>query len=98
MNRPGVSWITWVCSKLYGKLNYKRSSYLYAVVVGLPEERVRRVMWKAVDKAQTDPVEISQAEIDRMGSDRVKIDQAGTSLAPTFHEDATTEPNWLDPF
>ena len=36
----------------YGKKNYKRSSYIDALVVGLPEERIRRVVWKAADKEE----------------------------------------------
>ncbi len=73
----------------YGKKNYKRSSYIDALVVGLPEERIRRVVWKAADKAET-----GQAEIDKVG-----IGRAGASPAPTFHmEDATFEPNWFEPF
>ncbi len=38
----------------YGKKNYKRSSYIDALVAGLPEERIRRVVWKAIDKAGSD--------------------------------------------
>jgi len=78
----------------YGKKNYKRSSYIDALVVGLPEERIRRLVWKADDKAETDTVGTGQAMTDKVG-----IGRAGASPAPTFHvEDATTEPNWFDPF
>jgi len=78
----------------YGKKNYKRSSYIDALVVGLPEERIRRVVWKAADKAETDTVGTGQAMTDKIG-----IGRAGASPAPTFHvEDSTTEPNWFDPF
>ena len=44
----------------YGKKNYKRSSYIDALVVGLPEERIRRVVWKAADKAENGQGEIEQ--------------------------------------
>ncbi len=78
----------------YGKKNYKRSSYIDTLIVGLPEERIRHVMWKADDKAETDTVGTGQAMTDKVG-----IGRAGASPAPTFHvEDATTEPNWFDPF
>ncbi len=78
----------------YGKKNYKRSTYIDALVVGLPEERIRRVVWKAVDKAESDTVGTGQAMTDKVG-----IDWAGASPAPTFRVgDATTEPNWFDPF
>ena len=78
----------------YGKKNYKRSSYIDALVVGLPEERIRRVVWKAADK-----VEDGQREIEQKEDGQVGIGRAGASPAPTFHtEDATFEPNWLDPF
>ena len=73
----------------YGKKSYKRSSYIDALVVGLPEERIRRVVWKAADKAEDGQEGIEQVGIGRMGA----------SPAPTFHvEDATTGPNWFDPF
>ncbi len=44
----------------YGKKNYKRSSYIDSLVVGLPEERIRRVVWKAVDKAEDGQEEFDQ--------------------------------------
>jgi superfamily I DNA/RNA helicase/CRISPR/Cas system-associated exonuclease Cas4 (RecB family) len=73
----------------YGKKKYKRSSYIDALVAGLPEERIRRVAWEAVDRREIDQEEI----------DRAKIDQDGASPVPTFHEeDFTTEPNWFEPF
>ncbi|HXX78063.1 MAG TPA: ATP-dependent helicase, partial [Ktedonobacteraceae bacterium] len=45
----------------YGKRSYKRSSYIDALVAGLPEERIQRVVWKAVDKEEVD-----QGESDRI--------------------------------
>ncbi|MGZ6366490.1 MAG: UvrD-helicase domain-containing protein, partial [Ktedonobacteraceae bacterium] len=78
----------------YGKKSYKRSSYIDALVVGLPEERIRRVVWKAADKAED-----GQEGIDHSNNDQVGIGRMGASPAPTFHvEDATTGPNWFDPF
>ena len=71
----------------YGKKNYKRSSYIDAHVVGLPEERIRRVVWKATDKAED-----GQEEIEQGKSDKVGIGWAGTNPAPT------SEPNWFEPF
>src|SRR6266566_2220656 len=53
----------------YGKKNYKRSTYIDALVVGLPEERIRRVVWKAVDKAESDTVGTDRAGIDWVGID-----------------------------
>ena len=73
----------------YGKKNYKRSSYIDALVAGLPEERIRRLVWKAVDGEEADQEEI----------DRAKIDRDRASPVPTFHEeDFTTEPSWFVPF
>jgi len=88
----------------YGKKNYKRSSYIDALEVGLPEERIRRVVWKAADKAEDVQGEIDRAKIGKVGSDwkgidRGEIGRVGESPAPTFHvEDATTQPNWFDSF
>jgi ATP-dependent DNA helicase UvrD/PcrA len=83
----------------YGKKNYKRSAYIDALVAGLPEERIRRVVWGAVDKAEPGRAGIDLAEIVQKGIDGMGIDRAGVSPAPTFHvEDTTTEPNWYDPF
>ena len=83
----------------YGKKNYKRSTYIDALVVGLPEERIRRVVWKAVDKAQSGQEETDRARIGQAATDRPGTDWAGASPAPTFRVgDATTEPNWFDPF
>jgi DNA helicase II / ATP-dependent DNA helicase PcrA len=91
----------------YGKKSYKRSSYIDALVAGLPEERIRREVWKAVDraevgqdeidstkieKAETVQGEIGQAEIDRKGMDREKIGQDRASPVPT------SESSWFDPF
>jgi len=89
----------------YGKKNYKRSSYIDALVAGLPEERIRRVVWKVVDReedgqGEIDGAEIGQKETGRMGIDRGEVDQDRASPVPTlFHgKDATTEPNWFEPF
>ena len=83
----------------YGKKNYKRSTYIDALVVGLPEERIRRVVWKAVDKAQSGQEETDRARIGQAATDRPGTDWAGASPAPTFRVgDARTEPNWFDPF
>ena len=71
----------------YGKKSYKRSSYIDALVVGLPEERIRRVVWKAADKGED-----GQGEIEQGKSDKVGIGRAGASTAPT------SEPSWFDPF
>ncbi|HEY6287057.1 MAG TPA: PD-(D/E)XK nuclease family protein, partial [Ktedonobacteraceae bacterium] len=50
--------------------------------------------WEAVDNAETDGMGIDRGEIGRAEAGR-----AEASPAPTFHvEDATTEPNWFDPF
>jgi superfamily I DNA/RNA helicase len=81
----------------YGKKSYKRSSYIDALVTGLPEERIRRVVWKAVDRAEVSQEEIDsakfeQGEIDPKGMDREKIDQDRTSPVPT------SESSWFDPF
>ena len=93
----------------YGKKNYKRSSYIDALVVGLPEERIRRVVWKAADDAEDgqgeiDRVKIGKAETDQKGIDRGEIgqegsDRAGASPAPTFHGgEVTNESSWFVPF
>ncbi len=74
----------------YGKKSYKRSSYIDALVAGLPEERIRRVAWRAIDTG---------GGWSEGGLIRGEIDQDGASPVPTFHEeDATTEPSWFDPF
>src|SRR6266700_362063 len=83
----------------YGKKNYKRSAYIDTFLVGLPEERIRRVVWKAVDKAQSGQEETDRARIGQAATDRPGTDWAGASPAPTFRVgDARTEPNWFDPF
>ena len=66
----------------YGKKNYKRSSYIDALLVGLPEERIRRVVWKAVDKTENGHGQMNRAQIDQ--------DRANPVPA--------AEPNWFDPF
>ena len=42
-------------SERYGKQNARRSGYIDALVVGLPEERVRRVLWQFDDEPRDDP-------------------------------------------
>jgi ATP-dependent DNA helicase UvrD/PcrA len=86
-------------AECYGKKNYKRSSYIDALVAGLPEERIRRVVWEAVDEAEDRQGEIDGKGSDRVGINRVGSDRTGASPVPTFHvEDDKTEPNWFDPF
>ncbi len=51
-------------SERYGKQNAKRSGYIDALVVGLPEERIKRVLWRfdnePGDEADEDAALISQ--------------------------------------
>jgi CRISPR/Cas system-associated exonuclease Cas4 (RecB family) len=42
-------------SERYGKQKYSRSPYIDALVAGLPEERISRVLWK--DSISTEPLE-----------------------------------------
>lgn len=42
-------------SERYGKMNYKRSPYIDALVAGLPQERITRVLWQ--DTADTPALE-----------------------------------------
>ena len=88
----------------YGKRSYKRSSYIDALVAGLPEERIQRVVWKAVERVEEGQPEMGQVDIGRMGNDRMGNvgmgnSRMGASPIPTFHvEDGRTEPGWFDPF
>jgi superfamily I DNA/RNA helicase len=47
----------------YGKKNYKRSAYIDILLMDLPEERIRRVVWEA----------------DRAGDDRAGVNPAPTA-------------------
>jgi ATP-dependent DNA helicase UvrD/PcrA len=85
----------------YGKKTYKRSSYIDALVAGLPEERVERVVWKAIERVEDDQVHISG-----MGSGRMENDRMGASPIPTFQVgggkthagDGRIESSWFEPF
>lgn len=83
----------------YGKKNYKRSSYIDSLVAGLPEERVRRVVWKAVDKGEDAQEEIGRKGIEGVKHDSTKDSRVWVSPTPTFPiEVGKTKPNWFEPF
>jgi DNA helicase-2/ATP-dependent DNA helicase PcrA len=68
----------------YGKKNYKRSSYIDALVAGLPEERIRRVAWKAVDRR----------EIDQDGASPVPtFHEEDFTTEPSWFEPFTSQPS-----
>ncbi len=52
----------------YGKKNYKRSAYIDTLLMSLPEERVKRLVWE-VDNT--------------VDADRAGVDRAGVNPAPT---------------
>ncbi|HEX9131423.1 MAG TPA: UvrD-helicase domain-containing protein, partial [Ktedonobacteraceae bacterium] len=75
----------------YGKKNYKHSAYIDALLAGLPEERIRKVVWKTDDHAGD-----NRAETGRAGLAPARLsptDNERTGLSPTGGE-----PTWLDPF
>jgi superfamily I DNA/RNA helicase/Zn-dependent peptidase ImmA (M78 family)/CRISPR/Cas system-associated exonuclease Cas4 (RecB family) len=73
----------------YGKKNYKRSSYIDALVAGLSQERIKRVVWKAMKRVEDD-----QENISRTGSGRMEV-----SSIPTSHlGDGRIESSWFEPF
>lgn len=51
-------------SERYGKQNAKRSGYIDALIVGLPDERVRRVSWQNEEEQETAEIE-PELEIER---------------------------------
>ncbi len=76
----------------YGKKNYKRSAYIDALLAGLPEERIRRVVWQADDTAglaparSTPPVIESTEPYPTENEQRIQISSAYNGRA------------WFDPF
>ncbi len=75
----------------YGKRNYKHSAYIDTLLAGLPEERIRRVVWKADDTMGTD-----RAGVVRAGLAPARVappDGESTGLPPPVGE-----PSWFDPF
>ena len=90
----------------YGKKNYKRSAYIDILLMGLPEERIRRVVWEA-DRAGDDRAGASPAptfhegDADVNQNVRAGFTPARSPLAgtePTVDNQATNEPTWLEPF
>ncbi|HEY3994039.1 MAG TPA: ATP-dependent DNA helicase, partial [Ktedonobacteraceae bacterium] len=67
-------------SERYGKQKASRSSYIDALIVGLPDERVQRVFWQAASTEESEP----EAELE---SDRAFIGQPSqrfiASMRPT---------------
>ena len=86
----------------YGKKNYKRSSYIDALAAGLLEERVRHVVWKAVELEENDQEVIhgeksNLAGIYREGIDRreiglTEIDQKGIDPGEVDQDTASPVP------
>jgi superfamily I DNA/RNA helicase/CRISPR/Cas system-associated exonuclease Cas4 (RecB family) len=84
----------------YGKKNYKRSAYIDALVAGLPEERIRRVVWKEDEMVEGSQLGDDLLRDDRAEVGRVGIDRAGASPAPTSHvgdEEITNGLAWFNP-
>jgi DNA helicase II / ATP-dependent DNA helicase PcrA len=93
----------------YGKKNYKRSAYIDTLVTGLPEERIRRLVWQDTQEdGKGHAGDMSQSHT-LLEIDRLEIDgRAGASPAPTFHVGNTDQEGkglirsgltpWLTPF
>lgn len=64
-------------SERYGKQNAKRSGYVDALVVGLPDERVRRVLWHDDEPATPQDAETGegQAALSQPGQDFIEAMQ-----------------------
>lgn len=91
----------------YGKKNYKHSSYIDALIAGLPEERIRRVVWKAADQdevgqEETGKMDIEQAGSGQKGNERRGISQSEIERAKIEWDRASSvsisESSWFYPF
>jgi DNA helicase-2/ATP-dependent DNA helicase PcrA len=47
----------------YGRKNYKRSVYIDALVAGLPEERITRVLWKDVAESRVEDNQVGGGDL-----------------------------------
>ncbi len=84
----------------YGKKNYKRSAYIDALLMGLPEERIRHVVWQD-NETGVEPDENVWTRFNPARSPLARNDSAGPITAGTesaVDEHTTNEPTWLAPF
>src|SRR6266480_5368591 len=84
----------------YGKKNYKRSAYIDALLMGLPEERIRHVVWQD-NETGVEPDENVGTGFNPARSPLARNDSAGPITAGTesaIDEHTTNEPTWLAPF
>jgi CRISPR/Cas system-associated exonuclease Cas4 (RecB family) len=70
----------------YGKKKYKRSAYIDALLIGLPEERIKRLVWEVDDTVGAGRVGASPARFTAPGNEHTQ-----SSLT-------SNQSTWLDPF
>jgi superfamily I DNA/RNA helicase len=70
----------------YGKKNYKRSAYIDTFVAGLPEERIRRVVWKEDDRAGINPAPTLHVGDEHVTDKRAWFDPVSVQPSERFIE------------
>ncbi len=80
----------------YGKKNYKRSVYIDALLAGLPEERIRHVVWEGNDSAVTSRAGASPAPTFHVGGADIN-QNVGAGLAPARSTPPVPESARLSP-